>query len=201
MIGLVGCVIAAPQTGYNYNQNRNKPYAPLGVQPLIRPQQQFNPAPTQQVFNQAASRNFVPITSYTNEINYDGSFQYSYTTGDGQAAQAQGYVKNPGNKDLEAQVVQGSYSYTSPEGLPITVNYIADENGFRAEGAHLPTPPPIPEAIAKSLQLIAKTQPATQNNLAYNQQYQQSQYSTNSQNANNQNGYNNQGGNNKYGRY
>ena len=45
----------------------------------------------------------------------------------------------------------GSFSYTSPEGVPITLNYVADENGFHAEGAHLPTPPPIPEAIAKAL--------------------------------------------------
>lgn len=104
--------------------------------------------------------------------------------------------------------MQGSYSYTSPEGQLITVTYIADENGtgssypsyatcatpakaishshsfanaannfsltltlgFRAEGAHLPTPPPIPEAIQKSLALIAQTQPVSaQFNAAYNQ--------------------------------
>lgn len=42
--------------------------------------------------------------------------------------------------------------------------------GFRAEGAHLPTPPPIPEAIQKSLALIAQTQPVSaQFNAAYNQ--------------------------------
>lgn len=38
-------------------------------------------------------------------------------------------MKNLGQKDLEAQVVQGSYSYTSPDGTPITVTYVADENG------------------------------------------------------------------------
>ncbi|KAJ8935925.1 hypothetical protein NQ318_007066 [Aromia moschata] len=89
----------------------------------------------------------------------------AYTTGDGQQAQAQGYLKNAGNKDTEAEVIQGSYSYTAPDGTPITVTYIADEFGFRAEGAHLPTSPPIPEAIQKSLALIAqaqKTQPQQQ---------------------------------------
>lgn len=62
-------------------------------------------------------------------MNYDGSYQYSYTSGDGSQQQARGFVKNLGQKDLEAQVVQGSYSYTSPDGTPITVTYIADENG------------------------------------------------------------------------
>lgn len=82
----------------------------------------------------------------------------SYATGDGQQAEAQGYLKNAGVKDQEAEVIQGSYSYTAPDGTPISVIYIADENGFRAQGAHLPTPPPIPDAIQKSLQLIAQTQ-------------------------------------------
>lgn len=84
----------------------------------------------------------------------------SYVTGDGQQAQAQGYLKNAGYKDQEAEVIQGSYSYTAPDGTPITVNYIADEDGFRAEGAHLPTPPPVPEAIQRSLAVIAQAQRA-----------------------------------------
>jgi hypothetical protein len=38
----------------------------------------------------------------------------------------------------------GSYSYTSPEGIPITLNWEAGPEGFHASGAHLPTPPPVP---------------------------------------------------------
>lgn len=71
----------------------------------------------------------MPITSYQNDVNHDGSYQFSYTSGDGSQQQARGFVKNLGQKDLEAQVVQGSYSYTSPDGTPITVTYVADENG------------------------------------------------------------------------
>lgn len=96
----------------------------------------------------------------------------SYATGDGQQAQAAGYLKNAGVKDQEAEVIQGSYSYTAPDGTPITVTYIADENGFRASGAHLPTPPPVPEAIQRSLELIARSQRTGQPQY----QQQQSQY-------------------------
>lgn len=49
--------------------------------------------------------------------------------------------------------VTGSYSYVGDDGQTYSITYTADENGYRAEGAHLPTPPPIPEAILKSLQL------------------------------------------------
>jgi hypothetical protein len=78
---------------------------------------------------------------------------FSYETENGITAQEQGSIKNLGQKD-EAAVVQGAFSYTSPEGYPVKLNYIADENGFRAEGAHLPTPPPIPEAILRALEYI-----------------------------------------------
>ncbi|BET00890.1 Cuticular protein [Nesidiocoris tenuis] len=105
-----------------------------------------------------ANPNEIPIVSYVNENNYDGSYRYSYETGNGIVASEQGYLKNPGQKDLEAQTAQGSYSYTAPDGTPITVTWYADETGFHAEGAHLPTPPPIPEAIARSLQATGAPQ-------------------------------------------
>lgn len=45
----------------------------------------------------------------------------------------------------DAVVSRGSYSYVSPEGQTISVQYVADdEGGFQAVGDHLPTPPPIP---------------------------------------------------------
>lgn len=57
----------------------------------------------------------------------------SYETSNGIRADEQGYLKNPGTQS-EAQVMQGSYSYTGPDGIVYTITYIADENGFRAEG-------------------------------------------------------------------
>ncbi|XP_050663740.1 endocuticle structural glycoprotein SgAbd-2-like [Leptidea sinapis] len=97
----------------------------------------------------------IPILRQTQNVNPDGSYQWSYETGNGIAAQEEGFLKNPGIKDAEAQVAQGSFSYTSPEGIPIALRYVADENGFRAEGAHIPTPPPVPLAISRALEYIA----------------------------------------------
>lgn len=39
------------------------------------------------------------------------------------------------------RVVRGSYSYIGPDGVTYTVNYIADRNGYRAFGSHLPVQP------------------------------------------------------------
>lgn len=43
-------------------------------------------------------------------------------SGDGAQAQAQGYLKNAGQKDSEAEVIQGSYSYTAPDGKSFMLN-------------------------------------------------------------------------------
>ncbi|XP_026738219.1 cuticle protein 2-like, partial [Trichoplusia ni] len=65
----------------------------------------------------------------------------------------------PGAQPEEGSLqVSGSYSYIGDDGVTYTVTYTADENGYRAEGAHLPTPPPIPEEILKSLQLTDRSQ-------------------------------------------
>lgn len=50
---------------------------------------------------------------------------------------------------------QGDFKYTAPDGTPIALQYVANENGFQPSGAHLPTSPPIPEAILRSLEYNA----------------------------------------------
>ena len=44
--------------------------------------------------------------------------------------------------------VTGSYSFTDAEGKTYTINYVADENGYRATGDHLPVAPEVPEVPA-----------------------------------------------------
>ncbi|XP_017785779.1 PREDICTED: endocuticle structural glycoprotein SgAbd-2-like [Nicrophorus vespilloides] len=94
--------------------------------------------------------NNIPIIKYNYDPRPDGSYTYEYETGNGIVANENGYPKGS-----DSQVKQGSYSYTGPDGNRYTINYIADEDGFRAQGAHLPTAPPIPDAILKSLQYNA----------------------------------------------
>lgn len=57
---------------------------------------------------------------------------------------------------IKGTVASGGYSYTGDDGQVYSVTYTADENGFRATGAHLPTPPPIPKEIAEALEKNAR---------------------------------------------
>ncbi|XP_075161105.1 pupal cuticle protein Edg-78E-like [Haematobia irritans] len=81
--------------------------------------------------------------SYVNEIHEDGSYNYQFDTTNGIAQQESG---------IGGHYATGSSQYYTPEGELIQLTYTADENGFQPQGAHLPTPPPIPEAILKSLE-------------------------------------------------
>ncbi|XP_055531737.1 flexible cuticle protein 12-like [Wyeomyia smithii] len=77
------------------------------------------------------------ILRYENDnIGVDG-YKWAFETSDGKAHQEQGELKKFSD-EVAALVVRGSYSYTGDDGQVYTVNYIADENGFQPEGAHLP---------------------------------------------------------------
>ncbi|XP_050337189.1 pupal cuticle protein Edg-78E-like [Bactrocera neohumeralis] len=85
------------------------------------------------------------IRSLTNDLKEDGSYNYQFETSNGIAAQESG---------VGGHYATGSSQYYSPEGQLIQLTYTADENGFQPQGAHLPTPPPVPEAILKALEYI-----------------------------------------------
>ncbi|XP_066597384.1 endocuticle structural glycoprotein SgAbd-4-like [Prorops nasuta] len=100
----------------------------------------------------------VPIVAYSADgPNPDGSYSYSYETANGIHAQEEGHLlksQDPKEKE-DSIVVQGSYSYTADDGTPISVSYVADENGFQPKGDHLPVGPAIPPAILRALEYIA----------------------------------------------
>lgn len=67
-----------------------------------------------------------------------GGYSFGYDLSDGQSRQETAELKNAGSENAFI-VMRGSYSYIDPvTGQLYTVNYVADENGFRAEGDHIP---------------------------------------------------------------
>ncbi|XP_057370544.1 larval cuticle protein 1-like [Daphnia carinata] len=94
----------------------------------------------------------IEIISSNIETNADGSYSFAFESADGTKVSESGNQKQVGSKPEDIGTVsKGSYSYTSPDGVVITVNWVADENGFQATGDHLPTPPPMPEHVVKLL--------------------------------------------------
>ncbi|XP_066582750.1 endocuticle structural glycoprotein SgAbd-2-like [Prorops nasuta] len=114
---------------------------------------------------------FIGIRSQHQDSYPDGSYSWSYDTENGISASESGQPK--ATPEGQAEVVQGRFSYTAPDGTPINLEYVADENGFRAVGAHLPTPPPIPEAIRRAL---AANPPGPDDESRYDNSRYQGQY-------------------------
>jgi Insect cuticle protein len=107
----------------------------------VPPSNQYVPPSSARSGNGASADASAETLRYDNSPNTgDGSYSYSYEASNGIKVEEQGTAD---------QVVTGSYSYTGPDGQTYTVTYVADANGFQPQGEHLPTPPPIPEAIQK----------------------------------------------------
>lgn len=62
---------------------------------------------------------------------------FSYQTSDGTTREEKAELKNIGSEN-ESLVVEGSYSYVGSDGNTYTITYIADENGYRPTGQHIP---------------------------------------------------------------
>ncbi|VVC98219.1 unnamed protein product [Leptidea sinapis] len=117
---------------------------------------------------QRRSRERGPVVKILNEQNrvyaHTGNFHYSYDTADGTSISSRGKLINIDNEKA-GEAIEGSVSYTDKEGNDFSLSYTADENGYRPVGSHLPTPPPIPPAIARALAYIAQrstTEPNTE---------------------------------------
>ncbi|KAH8372942.1 hypothetical protein KR009_008546, partial [Drosophila setifemur] len=65
-------------------------------------------------------------------------------------------IEQAGQLHGEEWKVDGQHSWNSPEGEAVSIQYVADANGFQVLSANppLPTSPPIPEAILRSLEWI-----------------------------------------------
>lgn len=120
------------------------------------------------------------VVRFDSVVNPD-SYNYAYETSKGIRAEESGQLKNAGSEQeaivshvhfafheqqkmlkfyFPSQEAKGSFSYTSPEGENIQLQYIADENGFQPTGDHIPQPPEIPALIQKALKYLADNPPA-----------------------------------------
>ncbi|XP_039501157.2 cuticular protein 47Eg [Drosophila santomea] len=70
-------------------------------------------------------------------------------------------VKQEGKLNGKEWMVKGEQAWRSPEGVPVSIQYVADANGYQVVAANppLPTPPPIPAAILRGLEYIAANPP------------------------------------------
>ncbi|XP_061396108.1 larval cuticle protein 4-like [Musca vetustissima] len=84
------------------------------------------------------------VTRYAADVNEHG-FEYAFDTTNAIHATASG------NANGEHK---GDFAWISPEGEHISVQYVADENGYQPSSDLLPTPPPVPAAILKALEYI-----------------------------------------------
>ncbi|XP_076056305.1 uncharacterized protein LOC143034255 [Oratosquilla oratoria] len=69
----------------------------------------------------------------------DGSYSFSFEGSDGTRREESARPTGP-----NLFQVQGTYSYTDPEGNRVEVRFVADENGYIAESPFLPVAPALP---------------------------------------------------------
>ena len=92
----------------------------------------------------------IAILRQAQDISPEGAYSYSYETENGISHAESGEPRVAGEEGA-AVAAQGQFQYTAPDGTPVAVSYVADENGFQPQGAHLPVAHPIPEAIQRAI--------------------------------------------------
>ncbi|XP_064543630.1 endocuticle structural glycoprotein SgAbd-3 [Drosophila montana] len=91
--------------------------------------------------------------SNESNVEYNGKFFYHYELLDGSKATQNGELKEI-EKDQYGEAVKGHFSFAGDDGKEYAISYTADENGYRPVGDHLPTPPPTPESVLKTLKYL-----------------------------------------------
>ncbi|KAH8366197.1 hypothetical protein KR093_010128, partial [Drosophila rubida] len=87
----------------------------------------------------AAPYDNIQVVRADQEVNVD-SFKINLELDNGQIQKQEGHLQGQG--DEQAIVQKGEFSWVSPEGETISLQFTADENGYHPVGAHLPTSPP-----------------------------------------------------------
>ncbi|XP_047469760.1 cuticle protein AMP1A-like [Penaeus chinensis] len=100
-----------------------------------------------------SSEEFVPILKDDRVHEDDGTFNFDFEAANGIRVSQAGSPDG----DEDAVIKAGEYSYTAPDGTPVVVKYVADENGFQPQSDLLPVAPEFPHPIPQFvLDQIAK---------------------------------------------
>ncbi|XP_076055357.1 cuticle protein AMP4-like [Oratosquilla oratoria] len=97
----------------------------------------------------------IPIVSETRQEFNNGVSGSSFEAGNGIKFQQKVVTGDLGQSNAE-----GVYSYPDEFGNVIEVHYIANENGFQAQGNHLPVAPPAPAHVAELLRIAEEQRAA-----------------------------------------
>ncbi|XP_076055345.1 cuticle protein AMP4-like [Oratosquilla oratoria] len=97
----------------------------------------------------------IPILSETRQEFNNGVSGSSFEAGNGIKFQQKVVTGDLGQSNAE-----GVYSYPDEFGNVIEVQYIANENGFQAQGTHLPVAPPAPAYVAELLRIAEEQRAA-----------------------------------------
>ncbi|KAG8333496.1 endocuticle structural glycoprotein SgAbd-1-like [Homalodisca vitripennis] len=73
-----------------------------------------------------------PALSQRSWQNEDGSYYFDFQAANSIKRAEQGFFKNDEDQINPIHVKSGMYSFTSPEGVPFRVDYVADERGYRS---------------------------------------------------------------------
>ncbi|KAH8297023.1 hypothetical protein KR044_003712, partial [Drosophila immigrans] len=83
------------------------------------------------------------------EVRKHDKYDHAFLTENGIYGEEQAKLHHTGGTHAK-----GYYEYTGDDGKLYRVNYASNDGGFMPEGEHIPTPPPIPEAIARALKYV-----------------------------------------------
>lgn len=100
----------------------------------------------------------IEILILESAVDQDGGYSFSFENDDGSKVSQEGQHTIVDDEHA-VESIKGSYSYNDVNGQPVSLTYTADERGFLPVGAHLPTPPPIPLEILRSLRYLATAKP------------------------------------------
>nr|XP_027239228.1 endocuticle structural glycoprotein SgAbd-2-like [Penaeus vannamei] len=89
---------------------------------------------------------FVPILRDDRVHEDDGRYNLDVETANGISMSQSGSPDGPDGAIVKA----GQYSYTAPDGSLIEIKFVANENGFQPQGAHLPVAPEFPHRSLSS---------------------------------------------------